>query len=194
MIKESMKNTESDKRTLIINSALQIFSQLGYHEAKMDQIAKEAGVGKGTLYLYFSNKEELMREMLKDVISKYSHYVREKMNQEGDPINKLKALYTAHIELQSKSSHFTKFSLNEYSFINNELKQWLEELKKDFMEHLRILYRDGVKQQKFRKMNEEIAIGMMFSIVGAVIAKDINIDVKQVNEILDVLINGIGQK
>lgn len=50
--------TPQDKRQLILESAFQIFTQKGYEQTKMDLVAKRAGVGKGTIYLYFPNKGE----------------------------------------------------------------------------------------------------------------------------------------
>lgn len=43
----------------ILDAALRVFAQRGLHKTKLEEIAKEAGVSKGTIYLYFKNKEEL---------------------------------------------------------------------------------------------------------------------------------------
>jgi len=48
-----------DKRTLILDSARTLFRQHGYKRTSMDDIAREAGVAKGTLYIYFVSKERL---------------------------------------------------------------------------------------------------------------------------------------
>lgn len=193
MTQENTEKLENDKRTLILSSAFHIFSEYGYHEAKMEQIAKHAGVGKGTLYLYFATKEELMREMLKNVIAKYNEYVKDQMEEQVAPLDKLKALYTAHIELLKKNSHFTKFSINEFSFVNNELRDWLEDIKKGFIEDLRLIYQNGVQQQQFREMNEEIAISIMFALITSIFSKDIIIEVEQVDQLLDVLKHGLAK-
>ena len=49
----------------IMESASRLFFELGYQEASMEDIAREIGVTKGTLYLYFKNKEELLYEVCK---------------------------------------------------------------------------------------------------------------------------------
>ncbi len=49
----------------IMASASRLFFELGYQETSMDDIAREIGVTKGTLYLYFKNKEELLYEVCK---------------------------------------------------------------------------------------------------------------------------------
>lgn len=54
-----------DKREAILEAALIVFGQKGYHEATIDEIAEKAGVGKGTIYSYFSGKSALVEELLK---------------------------------------------------------------------------------------------------------------------------------
>ena len=54
-----------EKWTEIINAAIRVFSKHGVDGAKMEYIAKEAGIGKGTIYEYFASKERLFEEMLK---------------------------------------------------------------------------------------------------------------------------------
>ena len=49
----------------IIAAALEAFGECGLAKAKLDDIAKRAGVSKGTIYLYFPNKEELFREVVR---------------------------------------------------------------------------------------------------------------------------------
>src|SRR3954468_6756278 len=52
----------------IIDAALAIFGERGLAAARLEDIAKRAGLSKGTIYLYFPNKEELFREMVRDTV------------------------------------------------------------------------------------------------------------------------------
>lgn len=60
-------NSEREKaqrEAVILQAALQQFAERGFHATRMDDIASAAGVGKGTIYLYFSDKESLFRALL----------------------------------------------------------------------------------------------------------------------------------
>jgi AcrR family transcriptional regulator len=59
----------SDKRALILAAALDEFSQNGFAAARLDDVAKRADVAKGTIYLYFKDKEALFQELLRTQIS-----------------------------------------------------------------------------------------------------------------------------
>ncbi|MGC8964538.1 MAG: TetR/AcrR family transcriptional regulator [Brevinematia bacterium] len=60
----------SEVRERIIYSAIELFANKGFHETKVDEIAELSGVAKGTVYLYFKSKEELLREALNFVFEK----------------------------------------------------------------------------------------------------------------------------
>lgn len=57
-----------EKRRAIIDAAKNEFISKGFESARIDKIAKKAGVAKGTVYLYFPNKETLFDEMIKSVM------------------------------------------------------------------------------------------------------------------------------
>jgi AcrR family transcriptional regulator len=52
----------------ILHAALTVFGERGLGAARLEDIAKQAGLSKGTIYLYFPNKEELFREVVRDTV------------------------------------------------------------------------------------------------------------------------------
>jgi AcrR family transcriptional regulator len=58
-----------DRPGEICAAALEVFAEKGFAAAKLDEIAKRAGVSKGTLYLYFSDKEQLFRAVVRSAIA-----------------------------------------------------------------------------------------------------------------------------
>lgn len=74
------KNAEQDdKKTLILNSAEYIFQSKDYHQATVEEIAKKAGVGKGTIYQYFSSKQDILQELYQKGKDEYIKRVNELM-------------------------------------------------------------------------------------------------------------------
>lgn len=57
-----------DRRKLIVDAAAQSFALFGYKATTMDQVAKLANVGKGTIYTFFTNKEELFDDIMNRLI------------------------------------------------------------------------------------------------------------------------------
>lgn len=70
-------NAREIKRELIASSARELFSKYGYKTVSMDAIALKAGVAKGTVYLYFKDKEELFYYLLDEFLKNMSEMVEE---------------------------------------------------------------------------------------------------------------------
>jgi TetR/AcrR family transcriptional regulator, repressor of fatR-cypB operon len=62
-----------DKREAILKATLLLINSNGFHAAPMSKIAIEAGVSAGTIYLYFSGKEDLVNTLYKELKARFSH-------------------------------------------------------------------------------------------------------------------------
>jgi AcrR family transcriptional regulator len=71
-------------RQRILDSAREAFTELG-EQAQMDDIARRAGVGVGTLYRHFKTKDVLVGELLRLKLSEFAEHVRRKFQEESDP-------------------------------------------------------------------------------------------------------------
>ena len=60
---------KEEKRNIIVLASIKLFSQKGFQKTSIDEIAKSVGVAKGTIYLYFKNKEEIIFAIW-DIITK----------------------------------------------------------------------------------------------------------------------------
>jgi len=65
-----------DRPREICGAALEVFSEKGFASAKLEEIARRAGVSKGTLYLYFKDKEDLFRAVVRDTVAPNIDVVR----------------------------------------------------------------------------------------------------------------------
>ncbi len=72
-----------DRKQLIVEAATKSFSQFGYKATTMDQVSKIANVGKGTIYTFYKNKEELFFEIIEGVLKDMKEVAENAFNQEG---------------------------------------------------------------------------------------------------------------
>ncbi|RFM23301.1 MAG: TetR/AcrR family transcriptional regulator [Candidatus Thermochlorobacter aerophilum] len=80
------------KRLRLLHAATKLFSQRGFHETKMQDIADEANVGKGTLYEYFETKEDLFFAVYESWIHEYEMEMERQAQAHLDPVSKASAL------------------------------------------------------------------------------------------------------
>ena len=75
----------------ILDAALAVFAERGLAAARLDDVAKLAGLSKGTIYLYFPNKEELFREVVRTSVVAYIARAEAVFETERDPMQSLLA-------------------------------------------------------------------------------------------------------
>ena len=66
--REALSRSQQRRRDDIVEAALKIFDRDGFEGARIDDVAAEAGIAKGTVYLYFANKEALFEGVVRDVV------------------------------------------------------------------------------------------------------------------------------
>lgn len=86
------------KRRKILRAAIDVFSRDGYYSARMTDVAREAGVADGTLYLYFEGKEHLLLSVFDDVLDRFVLKLREEISAIEDPIRKVSIMIELHLE------------------------------------------------------------------------------------------------
>ena len=94
----SVKPAITDKREAILRAAIKVFARKGYFNSKVADIAGEAGIADGTVYLYFKSKDEILHSIFDRAMAEFiSEGKRELAAIEG-PAEKLKRIAELHLE------------------------------------------------------------------------------------------------
>lgn len=88
----------SAHRTAILEAATEVFSRFGFKKASVDDIARRAGIGKGTVYLHFGSKEELFATVARDTWGRVFEEIRAALRQARTPDAKLRAYCRGRLE------------------------------------------------------------------------------------------------
>jgi AcrR family transcriptional regulator len=72
-----MTSEKTDKRAALLEAALELFAENGFHGAPTSLIAERAGVGVGTIYRYFKDKDELIRELHQELHARATAWISE---------------------------------------------------------------------------------------------------------------------
>ena len=87
-----MRFKTGDKHLRILDSAVKVFAHQGFFKAKVSEIAAEAGVAPGTVYLYFKNKEDLLISIFEVKMQDINSKVREAIMEKEDGGSRLECL------------------------------------------------------------------------------------------------------
>ena len=139
-----------DLRQKLIDIALTSFSKYGYDKTRMEDIATTADVAKGTLYLYFKNKEDLFTAISERNIEKLKNHFITIFNNKEELISGLESFYKQFKHPDNK----VFFEMVAESSRNSKLRQLLYEHRKKIYEMI-IKYVDLQKNKGFLKKDLE---------------------------------------
>lgn len=94
----SVKPVVADKREAILRAAITVFAHNGYFNAKVADIAREAGVADGTVYLYFKSKEEILHSIFDRSVDEAVAEAKKQLATISDPRAKLRQIARLHLE------------------------------------------------------------------------------------------------
>ncbi len=102
-MKQTRSNTAvravvADKREAILKAATKVFAGKGYFNSKVADIAKEAGIADGTVYLYFNSKEEILHSIFDRAMAEFIEEGRRELAQLDKPEDKLRRIAELHLE------------------------------------------------------------------------------------------------
>ncbi len=87
-----------DKREAILRAATHVFAQKGYFNSKVSDVAAEAGIADGTVYLYFKSKDEILHSIFDRAMTKFISEGRREIEGLLDPSEKLRRIAELHLE------------------------------------------------------------------------------------------------
>jgi AcrR family transcriptional regulator len=86
----------AQRRTQILDSAIQCFSDKGYETTTVDDIVREAGISKGMVYTYFKSKEEIFLAIVNDRTNQFMHQLEESLHSRNTAWEKLRYVLERH--------------------------------------------------------------------------------------------------
>src|SRR3954469_18794198 len=94
----SIRPVITDKRGAILRAAIRVFATNGFFNSKVADVAREAGVADGTVYLYFKNKEHILVSIFEEYMAEAIAQGREVVASVEDPAETLSRIATLHLE------------------------------------------------------------------------------------------------
>ncbi|AZU60055.1 TetR/AcrR family transcriptional regulator [Neobacillus mesonae] len=159
-----------DRRKMIVDAATKSFSLFGFKATTMDQVAKLANVGKGTIYTFFKNKEELFEEiissMVKEMIAEADAAI-----QPGLPIteNVHHALYRL-LEFRSKHQLMIKLVQEEAEMGTLAVSEMLQHVENEIIAYLKNKLEIAIEKGSIPRMNTELTSFLLLKMYIALVS------------------------
>lgn len=159
MPKKELTRREREKlehRREILDAALHLFSEYGFHDVSMQQVADRSEFSIGTLYNFFDNKEHLYSTLLGELSEKFHHAVTSAIDAGSDEIEMLRNFVTAKAEIFSENIEIVRLYFQETSGARFNFKAGLDEEIRtryaEFMKKLTMVFANGIKKKRFNNI------------------------------------------
>ena len=151
MVKIVGKRKDNEKYHKIIEAATKVFAKNGFYQSKISQIAKEAGVADGTIYIYFENKDDILislfEEQMKAVLDNMAHQV----SAIDDPAEKLEVFASTHLGLIEKNKAMAEIIQVELRQSGKFMKEYKNERFLEYLDIIEDIIIEGQQRGLFRK-------------------------------------------
>lgn len=154
-------DVSEERKNQILEAAVTVFARLGFHQSRMDDIAEQAGLSKGALYLYYKSKDAIVAALLKYFFTQEFKQLQAlvEANQEGSIAEQVMALSRQLAQAMQWMSKVMPIAFEFYAIAgrNKEVQQFLREYFQDYCEVLARLISRGIEQGEFRAIDARAA-------------------------------------
>ncbi|MDI6853316.1 MAG: TetR/AcrR family transcriptional regulator [Deltaproteobacteria bacterium] len=144
------------QRQEMLATALDLFSQKGYHNVSMQEIAAQAEFATGTLYKFFQNKEDLYKALVLEQCDKFEEAITRAIEKPEDEVEKLRNYIRVKGDRFRRNLPFVRLFLAESRGVSFNIKAGLnDELRKryyDFLEKIASIFDSGMKNRRFKEI------------------------------------------
>ena len=141
----------ADKHSKIIRAATKVFAKKGFFNARISDIAKEAKVADGTIYLYFNNKYDMLLSVFEEKIGKLVEQITTQIEKEDDPRRMLEIFIENHLREMKKNKNLAEVIQIELRQTNKIIKDYRNNKFSEYLNIISTIIKKGQKEKVFRK-------------------------------------------
>ena len=198
--KRTAQAKSNGKYEAILRSAIQVFARNGFFNSKVADVAREAGVADGTVYLYFKNKDDILVSIFDHVTDQALTRGRARLAKIDDPLKKLHRIVEGHLELFAGDRDLAAVFQAELRSSTKFMEQFSATRVTEYLELIRGVIEDGQKRGVFRRdLNSTLVAKLLFGeldemVTNWVLSKKRYDLVSMADSVVDVFVNGIGKR
>ncbi len=146
-----MARRTGEKYFAIIDAAVKIIARHGYHRTRVADIAREAGVADGTVYIYFTKKEDILVSLFQVLMARFVDGLRLKLEHCGNANEKLKTIITYHLTTLENNPDQARVTQIELRQIDEEINEGISKPLLDYFKLIEEVIAEGKEQGLYRQ-------------------------------------------
>ena len=163
--RNSRGSKTANKRGKILRAAEKEFANKGFAGARVDKIAKSAGLDKATLYYYFRTKQDIYKSVLMEVTQAFTDLSSKGLERDTDPGEELAAFVDILVDFLEQHKSFALILRREFSEPGSKRRTVLYKSLAPLMHRVRDYIIQDVEKGEMRKVDPEHALYSVFEIL-----------------------------
>ena len=186
-----------DKREAILRAAITVFAHNGYFNSKVADIAREAGVADGTVYLYFKSKEDILHSIFDRSVDEALAAAREQIELVADPRDKLRRIALLHLERLGADRDLAVVFQVELRGSTKFMEEFSAAGFAEYLTLIRTTFEEGQRAGVFRSdLNANVVAKILFGALDEmatnwILSKRRYKLAPMADQVLDILLNGV---
>jgi len=159
-----------EKHQVILEAAVKTFAQTGYHRTRVADIAREAGVADGTVYIYFKNKEDILVSLFQELMLRFVENLYSELAHCKNAKEKLATIITYHLTTLAKKPDQAKVTQIELRQTDQTINEGISGPLKSYFKLIEEVIDEGKMQNLYRQnLNTRTARKVVFGAVDEVV-------------------------
>ncbi len=151
MVKVMSKRKTKEKYHKIIEAATKVFAKKGFFQAKVSEIAREAKIADGTIYIYFENKDDILISLFEEQMKSVIDNMVMRISEQDNPSKKLERFALAHLQLIEQNKDMAEIIQVEVRQSSKFMKEYKNEKFAQYLDLIGDIIREGQEKKIFKK-------------------------------------------
>ena len=192
------KEKINDKYSRILEAAVKVFAEQGFFQSTVSQIAKEAGVADGTIYLYFKNKDDILVQFFNYKTKQVFARFREEVNGADNAVDKLRNLIRRHLEEFQNDRNMAVVYRAETHQNSRLVEAQIKEMSKMYLDIVSEIVEQGqeegvIRRDLYLSLVKRFILGAVDEVINTWIHADGKYDlVTMADPLVELFLKGIG--
>ncbi|QMT18661.1 TetR/AcrR family transcriptional regulator [Planococcus maritimus] len=158
-----MVKKDKPKYKQIIDAAVIVIAENGYHQAQVSKIAKQAGVADGTIYLYFKNKEDILISVFEEKMGVFVSELEKIIAKDASAADQLGMMINSHFSLLASDLHLAIVTQLELRQSNHDIRMKINNVLRGYLKLMDRILVSGIETGEFdQNMDIRLARQMVF--------------------------------
>ncbi len=160
---DKMVKKDKPKYKQIIDAAVIVIAENGYHQAQVSKIAKQAGVADGTIYLYFKNKEDILISVFQEKMGVFVSELEKIIAKDASAADQLGMMINSHFSLLASDLHLAIVTQLELRQSNHDIRMKINNVLRGYLKLMDRILISGIESGEFdQNMDIRLARQMVF--------------------------------